>query len=177
MLRNLGIDGIDCSAYHEFGRREVCPKRDMMRKRVFLVSIGVCLLVGVPVGTVVFGVLSGAPWLVFSRDIAGVPFLVYGFISGGPVALVAGMLGGATLLALIGSKNWNPTRLGWALTCAGLGVFVAISLGLALSIAGWAEEERLFLMVAFFGLTGGSCGALLGLYGWSVKRTGAHQRR
>jgi hypothetical protein len=141
-----------------------------MRQRIFLVSIGVCVFVGVPLGTVAFGVLTGAPLLPFETDIAGVPVLVYAFISGGPVAVVAGMVGGGVLLRLLRSNTRIRTWSGWILTCAGAGTCLSVGLALALAAAGSVEKERLFPMVTFLGITGGFCGALLGLYGWNVKR-------
>ena len=133
-------------------------------------SVGVCVFVGVPLGTVVFGVLTGAPLLPFETDIAGVPVLVYAFISGAPIAIVAGLLGGGVLATLLRSKNWNPTWPGWILICAGAGVCLSVGLALALVVGGLVEHERLYTMIAFLGITGGSCGALLGLYGWNTKR-------
>jgi hypothetical protein len=141
-----------------------------MQRRIFLVSIGVCYFVGVPVGTVVFGLLTGSPSLVLETDIAGVPLLVYAFISGVPVAVVAGTLGGAVLVRLLRSKGWNPEWPGWILTCSAVGAFVPVGLAFALAGLGLVDQGRLFPMVTVLGITGGSCGALLGLYGWSVRR-------
>jgi peptidoglycan/LPS O-acetylase OafA/YrhL len=141
-----------------------------MEQRTFLVSIGVCYFVGVPMGTVVYALLTGSPWLVFDTDIAGVPLLVYAFVSGVPVAVVAGMLGGAVLIRLLRSKDWNPNWPGWILTCAAVGAIAAIGLASALAGLGLVDKGPLIPAVTFLGVTGGSCGALLGLYGWTVKR-------
>jgi hypothetical protein len=148
-----------------------------MRQRTFLVSIGVCYFVGVPVGTVLFGLLTGSPWLAFETDIAGVPFLLYAFISGVPFAVVAGMLGGAVLIRLLRSTDWNPRWPGWILTRGAVGAIVATGLASALAGLGLVEDGRLFPMIIFLGVTGGTCGALLGLYGWTVKRKHEGQSR
>jgi hypothetical protein len=149
---------------------ESVKTRNGMPRRIFLASIGVCYFVGVPVGTVVFGLLTGSPLLVLETDIAGVPLFVYAFISGVPVAVVAGTLGGAVLLRLLRSKDWNPDWPGWILTCSAVAAFAAVGLSFAFAALGLVHERRLFPMVTVLGVTGGSCGALLGLYGWSVKR-------
>jgi hypothetical protein len=141
-----------------------------MKQRIFLVSIGTSLLVGVPLGTLVFGLLTGRPLLALGSDIAGVPVLVYAFISGGPIAVAAGFFGGIVLLALLRSKRWGPGWPGWVLTCAGAGAFTAVGLGLALPFSDSRGEGRLVPVIAFLGTTGASCGGLLGLYGWNVKR-------
>ena len=120
--------------------------------------------------TFVFGVLTGAPLLPLETDIAGVPVLVYAFISGAPIATVAGMIGGGILLVLLRSKNWNTRWPGWMLTCAGAGTLLSVGLALALTVAGPVEDERLFPLVTSLAINGASCGALLGLYGWNVRR-------
>lgn len=144
----------------------------MTRRRVFLVSIGVCLFVGVPAGTVAFGALSGDRSLVSGRDTAGVPFLVYAFISAGPFATIAGFIGGAVLLAFLRAERWNPAWYGWVLACAGCGVLAALGVAtaMALVVAGQGGEVQLLLTLAFLAPTGGLCGAVLGLYGWSLKQ-------
>jgi len=141
--------------------------------RVFLVSIGVCVFVGIPVSTFVLGVISGTPSLAVSADIAGVPILAYGFISGFPFALVAGLLGGAVVLALLRWKRWNPAWQGWVLACAALGTLTASVMAILMWTTGWMESAGVPAFFGFLGPSGGFCGALLGLYGWREKqRTG-----
>jgi hypothetical protein len=132
--------------------------------RVFLVSIGVCVFVGIPVSTFFFGVVSGTPSLAVRVDIAGVPILAYGFISGFPFALVAGLLGGSLVLALLRSKRWNPAWQGWVLACAVLGTLTASGVTVLMWTTGWVEEAGVPTLFGFVGPSGGLCGALLGLY-------------
>ncbi len=147
----------------------------MTRRRIFIVSIVVCVLVGVPVGTVVVGVLRGDRSLILARDIAGMPFIVYAFISAGPFAAIAGVIGGAVLLALLGTERWNPKWYGWVLTCAGCGLLAAVAVIGAMSLVSLAQGSGLAPLSMFTvgGLAGAFCGAVLGLYGWKLKRTGS----
>lgn len=144
---------------------------ELVRLRVFLVSIAVCVFVGVPAATVLCGVLNNSPSLPFRSDIAGMPVLAYAFIAGSPIAIVGGVLGGGVLLALLESKRWNLTRQGWIVTCSACGFVAATSLALILALS--LSIEPVVPWAAMCGLPGGLCGALIGLYGWHVKHGSA----
>ena len=141
---------------------------DHMRDlRIVLVSVAMCVILGIPLGTFFFGVLGGVPSLVLRQDIAGVPFLAYAFITVGPLGTIAGLAGGLLVVALVRAKQWNSQWPGWALVGAGAGALLACAIPLLLSVAGWSSEEgSLVPMFGLFATTGALCGALLGGYGW-----------
>jgi hypothetical protein len=134
--------------------------------RILLVSIGVCVFVGIPVSTFFYGVLNGTPSLAMSVDLAGVPIIAYGFISGFPIAVAAGLFAAALVLALLRSKRWNSGWRGWALAGSGLGVVTAGGFAILLWTIGWMDDAGVPTLFALIGPSGAFCGAVIGLHAW-----------
>jgi len=139
--------------------------------RVVLVSIAVCVFVGIPLGTFLGGLFTSVPSLVLRRDIAGIPVLAYAFITAGPLGTIAGVAGGLVVLAFVRAKYWDPPWPSWALAGATAGALLAGVMPLLLSATGWnGQQGGVLAIFGLFATTGALCGALLGVYGWLEKR-------
>ncbi len=143
--------------------------------RVILVSITVCVLLGVPLGTLFAGVIGGAPLLLFGVDIGDVPGFAYAFMFGGPIAAVDGAIVALLLLAALQwRERWHPPWYVWVLTGSAVGVLVsAIPPGLVLVQMAAAQGSGNVGLLEVLGLLAAPaslCGAVLGLYGWFERR-------
>jgi hypothetical protein len=146
---------------------------------MLVVTIGVCVLIGVPVATALFGVLSGTPSLLLARDIAGVPVLVYAFMTGGPLAALAGLVGSKALNVLATSSRWPAGPSAWLLAGAGVGVLVGVTVAAALvALSGDSlTEARPRAFIEAVALTGAGCGCISGLVGWYRLAYGHRDKR
>lgn len=135
------------------------------RDRLLGLSIGVSLLVGVPVGTLAFGLFTRQPSLITSSDVAGVPVLVYAFISGGPFAVLAGVAGSAVLRALVHSRGCRSRWYLWVAACAGCGLACGVVVAVAMMLIA-AQEQVGWALLASAGVAGLAGGTVLGVAGW-----------
>jgi hypothetical protein len=142
--------------------------------RVILVSIAVCVLLGVPLGTFFAGVIGGAPLLLFGVDIGGVPGFAYAFMIGGPIAAVDGAIVALLLLAVLQwGERWHPPWYGWALTGSAVGVLVSAIPAAFVLVQMAAQDSGNAGLLEVLGLltaTASICGAVLGLYAWFERR-------
>jgi peptidoglycan biosynthesis protein MviN/MurJ (putative lipid II flippase) len=156
------------------GGRDALLDQALRPVRVTLVSIVVCVLLGVPLGTLFAGVIGGAPLLLFGVDIGGVPGLAYAFMIGGPIAAVDGAIVALLLLAVLRWERWHPPWYGWALTGSAVGVLVsAIAAGLVLvqmAAAHGSGNVGLLEVLGLLTAPASLCGAVVGLYGWFERR-------
>jgi len=127
---------------------------------VAIVCVG--LILGVPLGTALFGLLTDDPSLILATDIAGVPVLVYALISTGPFAVVAGLLGSRLIVPLAGVSRLQRSGLAWVVACAAFGLVAGATVVAAPLLLGGASNVVWAVLVSG-ALAGGVCGTVLGL--------------
>jgi len=132
-----------------------------MKRRITVVSIAICVLVGSMAGTETLGLLQGDRLMILRADIAGVPFFLYALISTAPFGVVAGFGASSLILWLLDRQPRQPLLL-WMIELTTCGALAGVLIGVALG----RSDPNHVLPIKLASTAGAVCGIFLGAYGW-----------
>jgi len=130
---------------------------------LFVPTFLVLYIVGTVLLTALYGLLTGIPLLLFSRDLADIPIIYYAFLTGLRLAIIVSFLVWifATLFAAIGNKTksffaWFVFFVIFGGLIGGLsGMVVVLALGSEIDASEITRQEALYIVVSYVGCFAG----------------------
>ena len=137
---------------------------------LFLVSAGICGVLGPLLGPVLMGLLAGAATLPLAPDNSGLPFYLFSLRAVGPFGVAAGIVGALICLALLKLGVGRRGFTAYILIVAMFGMVLGSAVPLYFHLTGRGGFERDWLLVVAAVLTGGTCAVAVGGFVWHEMR-------